>query len=161
MSTVIDITFYILSYLPKLFSWWLYKSSRTTQHIDFHVSAKEGSVEIWCDKRQSNFSLWVEVKNNNPFPIEIDRAEASGYLHTARLKAFNLFGIRLKRGESKSLHLEGRIDEANLEQVRCSPENEPMRRIDLKAVIVNKYHTIRGFSVSFDRLMCRLINKKV
>jgi hypothetical protein len=160
MSTFIDIAIYVLSCLPKFFNWWLYKPSRTTQHIDFHVSANESTVEIWCDKIQSNFSLWVEVKNNNPFPIEIDRAEASGYLNNARLKALNLIGIQLKKGESKSLHLEGRIDEASLEQVRCSPENAPLQVI-IRCIIKNKYHTIRNFSISFDRLMCRLVNKHV
>lgn len=159
MEWVIDIFFKLFSHLPRIISFWLYSPERTKKNVEVFVSAQEGSVEVWCDKIQSNFSLWVEVKNNNPFPIEIDRAEASGYLHNARLKALNLIGIRLKRGESKSLHLEGRIDLANLEQINQAPNDETLR-LEVRAVIINKYHNIRDFTHQFDRLMCRYYNKK-
>jgi len=159
MDILIDITLRIISHLPKVCSWWLYKPERTTENIYCTVSAREGSVELYCDRQQSNFSIWVDVRNNNSFPIEIDRAKVSGHIHSARLTALNLFGLHLKKGESKSLILRGKIDEPNRELVNKSPENEPMR-VELKAVIINKYHTIRDFSFSFERLMCKLINKK-
>ena len=39
-------TLWFFSFLPKLFSWWLYKPERTIKHISVNVSAQEGSVEI-------------------------------------------------------------------------------------------------------------------
>jgi len=159
MGLVIDIFLTLVSHLPKIVSWWLYSPKRTKENIEISISAQEGSVEVWCDKEQAKFSLWIQFNNNNPFPIEIDRTEASGNLYTARLKAINLFGRRLKKGESASLHLEGKIDDINLKQVNKSPENESLR-LDLKAVIVNKYHLIRDFRCQFDRLMCKFYNKQ-
>lgn len=159
MGLVIDIFLTLVSHLPKLVSWWLYSPKRTKENVEVSISAKEGSVEVWCDKAQAMFSLWIQFNNNNPFPIEIDRTEASGNLYTARLKAINLFGRRLKKGESASLHLEGKIDDINLKQVNKSPENESLR-LELKAVIVNKYHLIRDFRCQFDRLMCKFYNKQ-
>lgn len=159
MGLVIDIFLTLVSHLPKLVSWWLYSPKRTKENVEASISAKEGSVEVWCDKAQAKFSLWIQFNNNNPFPIEIDRTEASGNLYTARLKAINLFGRRLKKGESASLHLEGKIDDINLKQVNKSPENESLR-LEVKSVIVNKYHHIRDFKCQFDRLMCKFYNKK-
>lgn len=149
----------LVSHLPKLLSWWLYSAEKTKKNVAVSISARAGSVEVFCDKSQAKFSLWVEFKNNNAFPIEIDRAEASGILHAARLTAVNLFGMPLKKGELGTLHLEGRIDDINLELVNKAPENESVR-IELCAIIVNKYHTIRDFRVHFDSLMCKLINKR-
>ena len=160
MELVTDIFLTLVSHMPKqLVSWWLYSPKQTKENMEVSISAQEGSVEVWCDKAQAKFSLWIQFKNNNPFPIEIDRTEASGNLYTARLKAINLFGRRLKKGESASLHLEGKIDDINLKQVNKSPENESLR-LELKAVIVNKYHLIRDFRCQFDRLMCKFYNKQ-
>lgn len=160
MELVTDIFLTLVSHMPKqLVSWWLYSPKRTKENMEVSISAQEGSVEVWCDKEQAKFSIYVQFKNNNPFFIEIDRAEALGSLCTARLKAINLFGRRLKKGESASLHLEGKIDDINLKQVNKSPENESLR-LELKAVIVNKYHLIRDFRCQFDRLMCKFYNKQ-
>ena len=160
MGLVTDIFLTLVSHLPKqLVSWWLYSPKRTKENMEVSISAQEGSVEVWCNKEQAKFSLWIQFKNNNPFPIEIDRTEASGNLYTANLKAINLFGGRLKKSESASLHLEGKIDDINLKQVNKSPENESLR-LELKAVIVNKYHLIRDFRCQFDRLMCKFYNKQ-
>ncbi len=159
MSIYTELVLNSLSHLPKIFNWWLYKPEKTIKRIDVNILAKEGSVEIWCDKAQAKFSLWIQFKNNNSFPIEIDRSEASGYLYTAHLKAINLFGKRLKKGESATLHLEGNIDDINLKRVNGSPENESLR-LELKAVVLNKYHRIRDFRCQFDRLMCKFYNRK-
>lgn len=159
MELIIDIFFTLVSHLPRLLSWWLYSPERTKENVEVSISAKDGSVEVWCDKAQAKLSLWIQFNNNNPFPIEIDRTEASGNLYTARLKAINLFGKRLKKTESALLHLEGKIDDINLKRVNESPENEPLR-LELKSVIINKYHLIRDFRCQFDRLMCKFYNRK-
>lgn len=149
----------LVSHLPKLLSWWLYSPERTKENVEIFISAQQGSVDIWCDKIQAKFSLWIKFKNNNPFPIEIDQTEASGNLNTAHLKAINIFGRRFKKGESASLHLEGKIDDINLKRVNESPENESLR-LELNAIIINKYHYIRDFRCQFDRLMCKFYNKQ-
>ena len=158
MSLLIDIVFNMLSYLPRIFNWWLFKPERTTRQLDIDISAQEGSIEIWCDRSHARFAIIIQFRNNNPFPIEIDRAEASASLHTARFKAINIFGIKIKKGETQLLRLEGRIDDENLKYVNRSPEGENLR-MEFNAVIMNKYHTIRDFRKYFDRLMCKLINK--
>lgn len=160
MSIFIDMTLWFISILPKLFSWWLYKPERTMKHISVNVSAQEGSVEIWCDKKQAHFSIIIDFRNNNPFVIEIDRAEASANLHTAQLKAINFFGVKIDKGKTELLRLEGRIDDLNLKYVNESPRGEHLR-VELKAIVLNKYHTMRNFNKHFDRLMCKLINKKI
>jgi len=160
MDLVINIFFTLVSHLPKLLSFWLYSPKRTKEKVEVSISAQQGSVELWCDKAQAKFSLWIQFNNNNPFPIEIDRTEASGNFYTAHLKAINIFGTRLKKGQSTSLHLEGKIDDINLKQVNESPENESLR-LELNAVIINKYHYIRDFSCQFDRLMCKFYNKQL
>jgi hypothetical protein len=160
MSILTDIGLNVISHLPKLFSWWLYKPKRTKNLIEVDVSAQDGSVEIWCDRPQARFSITVQFRNNNPFPIEIDRAEASARLHTAKFKAINFFGLKITEGKTESLQLEGRIDEQNLNYVNDSPDGENLR-VEVKAIVMNKYHTIRSFSKNFDRLMCRLINKNI
>lgn len=160
MGLVIDIFLTLVSRLPKLVSWWLYSPKRTKENTEVSISAQEGSVEVWCDKEQAKFSIYVQFKNSNPFPIEIDRTEACGNLYTARLKAINLFGTRLNKAESASLHLEGKFDDINLKRVNESPENESIR-IEIKAVIINKYHYIRDFTYRCDRLMCKFHNKNL
>ena len=159
MDLLMNALLELVSHLPKLLSSWLYSAERTKKNVAVSISARAGSVEVLCDKAQARFSLCVEFTNNNAFPIEIDRAEAAGILHAARLTANNLFGMPLKKGESGVLRLEGRIDDINLELVNNVPENESLR-IEFRAIIVNKYHTIRDFRVHFDSLMCKLINKR-
>jgi len=159
MELIIDIFFTLISHLPRLLSWWLYSPGRTKKNVEISISAQKGSVELWCDKAQANFSLWIQFKNNNPFPIEIDRTEASGILYTAHLRAINIFGRGLKKGESASLHLEGKIDDINLKRLNESPENESLR-LELNAIIINKYHCIRDFRCQFDSLMCKFYNKQ-
>ena len=158
MNILTEIALSVISHLPKLFSWWLYKPERTMSHIDVDVSAQEGSVEIWCDRRQARFSIIIQFRNNNPFPIEIDRAEASASLSAAQFKAINFFGLKIEEGKTESFQLEGRIDDQNLEYVNQSPDGEHLR-VRVKAIIMNKYHTIRNFHKDFERLMCKLINK--
>jgi hypothetical protein len=160
MALIIDIFFTLVSYLPKLLSWWLYSPERTKEHVEVSISAQQGSVELWCDKAQSKFSLWIQFKNNNPFPIEIDRIVANGDLYTAHVEAINIIGGRLEKGESDKLHLEGKIDDINLKRVNESPENESLSLV-LNAVIINKYHYIRDFKCPFNKLMCKLYNKQL
>lgn len=160
MGLVIDIFLTLVSHLPKLVSWWLYSSKRTKGKVEVSISAREGSVEVWCNKAQAKLSLWVQFKNNNPFPIEIDRVEALASFYTAQMKATNLFGIRLKRGGSDSLHIEGKIDDVNLKRVNESSEDRGMR-VEIQAVVVNKYNTIRDFRVYLENMMCRLVNKNI
>ena len=160
MSILTDITLNVISQLPKLFSWWLYKPERTLSHINVEVSAQEGSVEIWCDKTQARFSIIVQFRNDNPFPVDIDRAEASANLHTAHFKAINFFGINVKEKRTEVLRLEGRIDDQNLKYANQSPDGESLR-VELRAIVTNRYHTIRTFSKHFDRLMCKLFNKRI
>ncbi len=160
MSILTDIILQVISHLPKLFSWWLYKPKRTTEHLSIDVSAQEGSVEIWCDKSQARFSMIVQIRNGNPFDIEIDRAEVSARLHMGQLKASNFFGAKVQKGKVESLRLEGRIDDQNLRYVNEAPNGEHLAA-DIRAIVVNKYHTIRTFNRQFDRLMCRMINKRI
>lgn len=160
MSFFTDLALSAISHLPKIFNWWLYNPDKTKQRIEVDVSAQEGSVEVWCNKDQVKFKIYIQFKNNNPFPIEIDRSEVFGNLHAAQLKASNLFGLKLGKGKSDSLLLEGKIDDINLTKVNDSPDNESMR-IEIKAIILNKYHIIRDFRIPIDRLMCKLINKNI
>jgi len=159
MELVTDIFFALVSRLPKLVSWWLYSPKRTKENVEVSISAKEGSVELWCDKCQSSFKVILEFKNNNPFPIEIDRVEISGKLHTASMKALELFGAKLEKNKKVNFYLRGKLDESTLEQVNQAPHNEGLR-LEVKAVIINKYHNVRDFRYQFDRLMCKFYNKK-
>jgi hypothetical protein len=160
MNILVDLSMNIVPYLPRMFTWWLYKPERTLRNITVDISARQRSTEILCDREQAKFSLWIQFKNDNPFPVEIDRLIASGNLHTAHLEASNLLGTHIKKGECASVHLEGGIDEVNLARVNSSPD-DPLLRVELCGVIANKYHTMRTFRKSFDDLMCRLVNKKV
>lgn len=159
MELVTDIFFTLISHLPKLASWWLYSPKRTRENVEVSISAKEGSVELWCDKCQSCFKVILEFKNNNPFSIEIDRVEVSGQLHTASMKAFELFGARLEKKKEVNLYIGGKLDETNLKKVTQASIDEGLR-LEVKAVIINKYHYIRDFRYQFDRLMCKFYNKE-
>ncbi len=154
-----DIFFWLVSHLPKLFSWWLYSPKRTIKNVDVSISAQEGTVELWCDKIQSMFKVILEFKNNNPFPIEIDRVEASGRLHNASMKAFDLFGAKLEKNKKVNLYPRGKLDESSLAKVNEAADDETLR-LEVKAIIINKYHCIRDFKRNFDRLMCKFYNKK-
>lgn len=159
MEVVIDIFFRLVSHLPKLVSWWLYSPKRTKENVEVFISAQEGSVQVWCDKCQSCFKVILEFKNNNPFPIEIDRVEIYGQLHIASMKAVELFGAKLEKNKKVNFYLRGKLDESTLAQVNQAPHDEGLR-LEVKAVIINKYHCIRDFRYQFDRLMCKFYNKK-
>ena len=159
MELVIDIFFALVSRLPKLVSWWLYSPKRTKENVEVSISAQEGSVELWCDECQSSFKVILEFKNNNPFPIEIDRVEISGHLKNASMKAFELFGARLEKNKKVRLYLKGKLHESTLAQVNQAADDEPLR-LEIKSVIINKYHCIRDFTYRFDRLMCKFYNRK-
>ncbi len=117
-------------------------------------------MEIWCDKCQSKFKVILEFKNSNPFPIEIDRVEISGYLHSASMEAVELFGAKLEKNKKVNFYLEGKLDAASLEQVNQTSKDETLR-LEVRAIIINKYHHIRDFTCRFDRLMCKFYNKKL
>lgn len=159
MELVIDIFFALVSRLPKIFSWWLYSPERTVKNVEVFISAEEGTVEIWCDEAQASFKVIPEFKNNNPFPIEIDRVEISGQLNNASMRAFELLGAKLKKNKKVNLYLRGKLDKLSLKQVNQAANDEALR-LEVKAVIINKYHYIRDFSCNFDRLMCKFYNKK-
>ena len=159
MELVIDIFFTLVSHLPKLLSWWLYLPKRTKENVEISVSAQEGSVELWCDKLQSRFNVILEFKNNNPFPIEIDRVEIYGQLNNASMKAFELFGAKVRKNKKVNLYLRGKLDESSLAIVNQVSDNEALR-LEVKSVIINKYHYIRDFTYHFDRLMCKFYNRK-
>ena len=159
MEWGIDILLKLISHLPKIISFWLYSPERTKRNVEVYVSAQEGSVEVWCDKCQSMFKVILEFRNNNPFPIEIDRVEMSGYLHSASMKAIELFGAKIEANKKTNFFLEGKIDAANLEQINQVSNDETLR-LEVKAIIANKYHNIRDFRYHFDRLMCKYYNKQ-
>jgi len=144
--------------LPKIVSFWLYSPERTKRNIDVIVSAEEGSVEVWCDKRQSKFTVTLGFRNNNPFPIEIDRVGISGYLSGVSMKAFELFGAKVEANKKVDLFLEGKIDAASLEQVN-QVSNDDTLRVVINSIVINKYYNIRDFKRHFDRLMCKYYNK--
>jgi hypothetical protein len=159
MSILVDLFMNTVPYLPGPFIWWLYKPERTLRYVKAEILARQGSVEVWCDKEQARFRLWVQFTNDNAFPVEIDRVIASGNLHAAHLEASNLMGTNLRKGQSASLLLEGRIDDVNLERVNRSPDDQALQ-LTLRAVVANKYHTMREYTIGFSSLMCRLCNKR-
>ena len=159
MELVTDIFFALVSRLPKIFSWWLYSPERTVKNVEVFISAQEGSVEIWCDEAQASFKVIPEFKNSNPFPIDIDRVEISGQLHNASIKAFELLGAKLEKNKKVNLYPRGKLDESSLKRVNQAADDEALR-LEVRIVIINKYHYIRDFSCHFDRLMCKFYNKK-
>jgi len=160
MEWGIDILLKLISHLPKIISFWLYSSERTKRNVEVYVSAQEGSVEVWCDKCQSMFKVILEFRNNNPFPIEIDRVGISGYLHSASMKAIELFGAKIEANKKVNFFLEGKIDAANLEQINQASNDETLR-LEVRAIVINKYHHIRDFTYRADRLMCKFYNKNL
>jgi hypothetical protein len=159
MGLVIDVFFNLASHLPKLISGRLYSPERTKRNVEVIVSAQEGSVEVWCNKYQSKFRVILDFRNNNPFPIEIDRVEISGYLHSASMKAIELFGAKIEAHKKVIFFLEGKIDAANLEQINQAPKDETLR-LEVKTIIVNKYHNIRDYIHHFERLVCKYYNRQ-
>jgi hypothetical protein len=159
MELFTNVFFTLVSHLPRLASGWLYSPERTKENVEVSISATEGSVELWCDREQAAFKVRLEFKNNNPFPIEIDRIEASGRLHTASVKAFDLFGGKIEQNKKTVFWLTGKLDEVSLERINAAPDEERLR-LEVRAFIINKYHYIRDFSSTHDRLICRFCNKK-
>lgn len=159
MKLAIDILFALVSHLPKFVSWWLYSPKRTKEKVEVSISAQEGSVEFWCDKRQSCFNVILEFKNNNPFPIEIDRVEISAQLHSTSIKAFELFGAKLKNNSKANIYLRGKLDQSSLIQINQTLPDARLR-LEVRSIIINKYHYIRDFKYSFDNLMYKCYNKK-
>ena len=140
-------------------SFWLYSPERTKKHVEVSVSAQEGSVDVYCDKFQSKFIVTLDFKNNNLFPVEIDRIEISGNISSASMKAIELFGAKIEPDIKHKFFLDGKIDPANLEQINKAQNDETLR-LEVKAIIVNKYYNIRDFRHNFDRLMCKYYNKQ-
>lgn len=123
----------------------------------------DGSVEFWCDKSQPLFKIIIEFKNNNPFPIEVDRIEINGWIYAATnhvvvIKAFELFGGKIGKNEKRNFYFNEKLDELNLVGINEAPDNATLN-LHVKAVIKNKYHCIRDFRTDLDRLMCKFINK--
>ena len=159
MELVIDIFFKLVSHLPKIISFWLYSPERTKKHVDVSISAQEGSVQVFCDECQSKFAVTIDFRNNNPFPIEIDRIEISGNVSSASMKAVELFGAEIGPNKKNNFFLDGKIDPANLELINQASNDESLR-LEVKAIIVNKYYNIRDFRHHFERLMCKYYNKQ-
>jgi hypothetical protein len=159
LSVILELCLSVISCLPKFVSWWLYSPKRTKRNTKVSISANEGSVEFYCDKYNAAFNIWLEFDNQNPFPIEIDRIELSGNVHSASVKAFEFLGARIKEKKQYRFWLRGKFDEATLEQINAAPDNATLR-LEIRALILNKHYHIRDFTCSFDRLMCTFHNKK-
>jgi hypothetical protein len=85
--------------------------------------------------------------------------EISGHLKGASFKAFELLGARLGMNKKVKFYLEGKLDESSLAQVNQSSDDETLR-LEVRPVIINKYHYIRDYKLHFDRLICKYYNKK-
>ncbi len=158
MDILKEIFYQLVSHLPKLMSGWLYSPTRTKAHVEVTIPAREGSVDVFCDRLQSSFRIALEIRNANPFPIEVDRIEATAQLYSGSMRALELFGARVEKNGKATFYLQGRIDDANLERINNAPDNE-MPRVHIRAVITNKYHCIRDFTCAEDRVMCRFSNR--
>ncbi len=159
MDILKELFFQIVAHLPMLLSGWLYSSKRTKAHVEVTIPAREGSVDIFCDRVQSSFRIAIEIRNSNPFPIEVDRIEATASLSGGSMRALELFGGSVQTNRKVSFYLTGRIDEANLEMINKAPDNE-MPRVHIHAIVINKYHRIRDFMHDEDRVMCRFSNRR-
>ena len=168
MQLALDIFKEIVAYLPQLFNWWLYSSERTKKNIDVTIHNKEGSVEFYCNEQMHFFRITIEFKNNNPFPIEIDRIQINGWIpiithdvinQAVFIKAFELMGGRIKKNQKMNFGLIGDIDSSNLNFLNQAPDDATLN-LHIKAVIKNKYYCIRDFSKDINRLMCKFIDKK-
>lgn len=168
MQLLLDIFKNLISYLPQLVNWWLYSPERTKKNIDVTIHNKEGYVEFDCDERMPFFRIIIEFKNNNPFPIEIDRIQINGWMpgaanhdvitECAIIKAFELMGGEIKKNQKMKFGLIGNIDNSNLTVINQAPDNATLN-LHVKAVIKNKYHYIRDFKTDLNRLMCKFTNK--
>lgn len=155
---IIDFILNLISHLPKLFNWWLYSPKRTDKNIDVSISASDSSIEIWCGQRE--FRIRPEFRNNNPFPIEVDRLEIKGSLDSVRLTATQNFGTEIPPKKKTTLTAEGKFDTSTEIQIKQTKDDTTIR-LELIALIINKCHRIRNFRRHFENLLCRVINKKV
>lgn len=154
----IDFILQIISYLPKLFNWWLYSPRRTEANIEVSISASESSIEIWCSQNQ--FRVRVGFRNSNPFPIEIDRLVVRASYHSATLVAKERFGARIAPKKQIILSAEGEFDtttEARIKEAR----DDTTIGLEIRALIINRRHRMRDFRSSFPNQLCRVTNKHV
>ncbi|MGD0077481.1 MAG: hypothetical protein ABSB91_02510 [Sedimentisphaerales bacterium] len=164
IDTIIKVSSHLYNLLSRLLSFFnrkkKYSPEKTKQNIEVSISAQEGSIEMWCDKYQSMFRVYLEFSNNNPFPIEIDRVEVSGYTYSsASVEAINLFGEKIEAHKKYRILLKGKIDSANLEKINQAATDETLR-LDVRAVILNKFYNIRDYVSHLDNVRCRYINRK-
>src|SRR4030067_2958261 len=148
---VTDFILNIISYLPKLFNWWLYSPERTDRNVDVSISANESSIQIWCI--QNEFQVQVEFRNNNPFPIEIDRLVVKGHYYTVTLTASEKFGIRIMPKKKTNLIAKGKFNVSTESQIKQAKDDTTIR-LEVNALIINKCHRIRNFRRSFDSQLC-------
>lgn len=170
MQFALDILKKIIAYLPQVFNWWLYSSERTKKNIDVTIHNKDGSVEFCCDEQNPYFRISIEFKNNNPFPIEIDRIRIHGWMpgalkngaisEIALIKAFELMGGRIDKNQKRDFCFRDNLDDVNLKIVNEAPY-DTILNLHIKAVIINKYYYIRDFTTDLNRLMCKFVNKNV
>ena len=153
-----DFILNIISYLPKLVNWWLYSPERTDRNVDVSISANESSIQIWCI--QNEFQVQVEFRNNNPFPIEIDRLMVKGHYYTVTLTASEKFGIRIMPKKKDSLIAKGKFNVSTESQIKQAKDDTTIR-LEVHALIINKCHRIRDFRRHFDSQLCRVVNKNV
>jgi hypothetical protein len=164
IGTLVKYSSHLYEFASNLFSFFSrkkkYSPEKTKQNVEVSISAQEGSIEIWCDKYQSMFRIYLDFKNDNPFPIEIDRVEVSGNTYSsASVEAIELFGERIEAHKKARMFLKGKIDSANLEKINQATADETLR-LQVKAVIINKFYNIRDYTHSFDRLVCKYYNKQ-
>ena len=155
-NMVTDFILNIISYLPKLFNWWLYSPKRTERNVDVSISANESSIQILCI--QNEFQVQVEFRNNNPFPIEIDRLIVNGHYYTVTLTASEKFGIRIMPKKKASLIANGKFNISTESQIKQAKDDTTIR-LEVNALIINKCYRIRNFRRSFNSQLCRVINK--
>lgn len=153
-----DFILNIISYLPKLVNWWLYSPERTDRNVDVSISANESSIQIWCI--QNEFQVQVEFRNNNPFPIEVDRLTITGRYYTADLVAAENFGTRIQPKQRSILIAKGKFDTTMEERIKQAKDDTTIR-LEIQALIINKCHRIRHFRRSFEYQLCRVTNKNV
>lgn len=153
-----DFILQIISYLPRLVNWWLYSPERTDRNVDVSISANESSIQIWCV--QNEFQVQVEFRNNNPFPIEIDRLIIRGDYYSAELIATENFGTRIRPKEKSILLAKGKFDTSMEARIKQAKDDTTIS-LEVNALIINKCHRIRNFRRNFGNQLCRVINKNL
>jgi len=154
----IDFILHIISYLPKLFNWWLYSPKRTARNIDISISASDSSIEIWCVQNQ--FCVRVEFRNNNPFPIEVDRLIVKGSYSNDVLVATERFGVKIAPKKKSILTADGKFDISTEAKIKQAKDDTTIN-LEVRALIINKCHRIRDFKRVFEHQLCRATNKNV